>query len=228
MSNTAINWKKAYHNYTEMYQHDKQYITAGKPANQAKAALVMIHGRGGTAANIVGLARELEVNDFAIYAPQATNNTWYPYSFMAPEAQNQPALDLAIESIDALVKQIESDGIPADKIYFLGFSQGACLTLDYVGRNAKRYGGVVAYTGGLIGEQIINQRYSGDFKNTPVLITTGDPDPHVPLNRVEESVAVLKGLSADITLKVYKGRPHTISQQEIELANSIIFSGAGN
>lgn len=207
-----------------MYQHNKQYITAGKPANQAAAALIMIHGRGGTAANIASLARELNVSDFAIYAPQATNNSWYPYSFMAPEADNQPALDSAIEDISALVKQVEADGIPAEKIYFLGFSQGACLTLDYVSRNAKRYGGVVAYTGGLIGEQVINTRYSGDFAGTPVLITTGNPDPHVPLTRVEESVEVLKRLNADVTLKVYPGRPHTITQQEIDLANSIIFS----
>ncbi|MEO6498869.1 MAG: alpha/beta hydrolase [Mucilaginibacter sp.] len=207
-----------------MYQHTKQYITAGARPAQAKGALVMIHGRGGTAANIAGLAAELNAAELAVYAPQATNHSWYPYSFMAPEGDNQPALDSAIATIGELVKQIESDGIPADKIYFLGFSQGACVALEYVGRNAKRYGGVVAFTGGLIGEQLNTARYTGDFNNTPILITTGDPDPHVPLSRVEESVAILTKLNADITLKVYKGRPHTISQHEIDLANRIIFS----
>ncbi|GAA4319852.1 dienelactone hydrolase family protein [Mucilaginibacter gynuensis] len=211
-----------------MYQHTKQYITAGTPAEEAKGALVMLHGRGGTAANIVSLARELNTKDLAIYAPQATNQSWYPYSFMAPESQNQPALDSALENIGELVKQIEADGIPSEKIYFLGFSQGACLTLEYVGRNAKQYGGVVAFTGGLIGQELITSRYSGDFKNTPVLITTGDPDPHVPVSRVEESNVILTDLNAQTTVKVFKGRPHTITQQEIELADSLIFSTIGN
>ncbi|RYE16317.1 MAG: phospholipase [Sphingobacteriales bacterium] len=207
-----------------MYQHTKQYVTAGAPLANAKGALVMIHGRGGTAANIAALAAELNAADLAVYAPQATNLSWYPYSFMAPESQNQPALDSAIAIIGELVAQIETDGISPENIYFLGFSQGACMALEYVGRNAKRYGGVVAFTGGLIGEELDNARYSGDFNNTPVLITIGDPDPHVPLSRVEESVVILNKLNADVTLKVYKGKPHTISQQEIDQANNIIFS----
>ncbi|RYD93766.1 MAG: alpha/beta fold hydrolase [Sphingobacteriales bacterium] len=207
-----------------MYHHTKQYITAGAPLANAKGALVMLHGRGGTAANIASLAGELNVADLAVYAPQATNQSWYPYSFMAPESQNQPALDSAIATVGELVQQIESDGIPTDKIYFLGFSQGACVALEYVGRNAKRYGGVVAFTGGLIGEELDASRYTGDFNNTPILITTGDPDPHVPLGRVNESAGILSKLNAQVTLKVYNGRPHTISQQEIDLANSVIFS----
>lgn len=206
-----------------MYTHEHKYINAGTPVHQAKAALVMLHGRGGTAANIISLASEFDLKDVAIYAPQATHNSWYPYSFMAPEQENEPALSSALESVEALVKEIMADGVPAYRIYFMGFSQGACLTLEYVGRNAKRYGGAVAFTGGLIGQELVTQRYKGDFAGTPILITTGDPDPHVPLSRVEESVAVLKALGADVTLKVYKGRPHTISPDEIELANQVAF-----
>ena len=207
-----------------MYTHDEKYITAGAPAGEAKTALVMLHGRGGSAADIVRLTKLFNLKDAAIYAPEATNNSWYPYSFMAPEAQNQPALDSAIERVEGLVEQVEADGIPADKIFFLGFSQGACLTLEYVARNAKRYGGAVAFTGGLIGQELVKGHYKGNFNGTPILITTGDHDPHVPLNRVEESIEVLKGLGADVTLKVFPDKPHGIWQEEIQLAGSLVFS----
>jgi phospholipase/carboxylesterase len=182
----------------------------------------MLHGRGGTASNILSLARELNVAEFALYAPQATNNSWYPYSFMAPDEENQPALDSALQTIGELVKQVEQDGIPAEKIYFMGFSQGACLTLEYITRNARRFGGAIAFTGGLVGEQLTPENYTGDFNGTPVLITTGNPDVHVPLSRVQESVAVLEQHNAKVTLKVYPGRPHTITQEELELANTLI------
>ena len=208
-----------------MYTHQKQIITAGTPLDKAKGALVMLHGRGGTATNIVSLANEFDPADMAIVAPQASNNSWYPYSFMAPVAQNQPALDLALQLIDEAVKEIIAAGIPAENIYFAGFSQGACILLEYITRNAKRYGGAVAFTGGLIGEKLNSVNYNGDFNNTPILITTGDPDPHVPLSRVEESAAILKDMGANVTVKVYKGRPHTITANEIELADQLIFAG---
>jgi phospholipase/carboxylesterase len=206
-----------------MYTHSNNFKTAGAPIATATGALVLIHGRGATAANIIGLAHELNVDGMALYAPQATSNSWYPYSFMAPDADNQPALNSALETIDGLVKQIITDGIPMDKIFFLGFSQGACLTLEYITRNAQRFGGAVAFTGGLIGEHINATNYKGDFAGMPVLITTGNPDTHVPLTRVEESVEILKQLSAEVTLKVYPGRPHTITQDEIYAANQLIF-----
>ncbi|RCH53743.1 phospholipase [Mucilaginibacter hurinus] len=207
-----------------MYRHNTDYLTTGAPAPVASGALVMLHGRGGTAANISTLADDLNVSDFAVYAPQAANKSWYPYSFMAPEDQNQPALDSTMDIIGNLVQQIEKDGILPGNIFFLGFSQGACAALEYVGRNAKRYGGVVAFTGGLIGEALISTRYTGDFEGTPILITTGDPDPHVPLGRVQDSAKILRQLNGEVTLQVYKGRPHTISLPEIELANRLIFA----
>ncbi|MFA6249028.1 MAG: dienelactone hydrolase family protein [Mucilaginibacter sp.] len=206
-----------------MYTHSKQISIGGAPAANAKAALIMLHGRGASAADIMRLAREFNATEMTVYAPQATNNSWYPYSFLAPAEENEPALSSALAIVDEVVAQALADGFTADKIYFAGFSQGACLTLEYITRNAKQYGGAVAFTGGLIGEELNLNNYKGDFAGTPVLITTGDPDPHVPLSRVKESVAVLKGMNANVTLKVYKGRQHTISYDEIALANKLVF-----
>jgi phospholipase/carboxylesterase len=206
-----------------MYKHSKQISIGGVPAANAKAALIMIHGRGASADDIMQLASRLNVKDMALYAPQATNNSWYPYSFMAPVQENEPALSSALDVVEQVVEQAIADGISSDKIYFLGFSQGACLTLEYIARNAKRFGGAVAFTGGLIGEELELKNYTGDFAGTPVLVTTGDPDPHVPLSRVKESVDVLKGLNANVTLKVYQGRPHTITFEELSLANEYVF-----
>ncbi len=204
-----------------MYTHQKQVIISGRPVEKAS---IMLHGRGATAEGIIALAEHLNLVDAAIFAPQAANNSWYPYSFIAPTEQNQPALDSALKLIENIVTDIVKQGIPLHKIYFLGFSQGACLSLEYVARNAAAYGGVIAYTGGLIGNELIIQNYQGDFQHTPILITTGDPDPHVPLQRVKESVEILENLKAEISLRVYKGRPHTIQMEEIQLANELILS----
>lgn len=211
-----------------MYTHQKNIITAGIPVNEAKKAVILIHGRGASAADILSLANHFEINDAALFAPQATNNSWYPYSFMAPVKENQPALDSALLILKELVTEIEKAGIPQEQIYFAGFSQGACLTLEYISRNAGKYGGAVAFTGGLIGKEINMQHYKGNFKQTPILITTGDPDPHVPVSRVEVSKAIIEKMNARITVKIYPGRPHTITKQEIELAKKILFTTDGH
>ncbi len=204
--------------------HTKQYITSGQPLTKESKVLIMLHGRGANAEDILSLANYLPVKDFTLIAPQATNYTWYPYSFMAPTHQNEPWLGSAIDLIDSVVKELESKGIPSTNIYFLGFSQGACLTLEYVTRNAREYGGVIAFTGGLIGEKIEAEKYSGDFKNTPVFIGTSDPDPHVPVIRVKETEELMKNLHANMLVKIYKNMGHTISQQEIDSAIVHIFS----
>lgn len=205
-----------------MYKHHKQIVTAGKPIEQATKAIIMLHGRGASASGIISLKDHLDLDDYAIFAPQATENSWYPYSFMAPVSNNQLALDSALEVIAELVADIKEKGIPQENIYFLGFSQGACLTLEYVTRNAARYGGIIAFTGGLIGEKLNMANYTGDFNQTPVLITTGDPDPHVPVSRVNESVDIIKGMNASVTLEIYKLRPHTITAQELAISNVIL------
>jgi phospholipase/carboxylesterase len=184
----------------------------------------MLHGRGANAGGISNLAEELALKDPAILAPMATRSSWYPYGFLSPVEDNQPALDSALSLIDGIVEDIRFAGLPFNMIYFFGFSQGACLALEYAARNPRRYGGVIALTGGLIGEQLANYKYSGDFEQMPVLITAGDPDPHVPLNRVLESVEILEGMNANVTLRVFKGRAHTIQQEEIDLANRVVLN----
>ena len=207
-----------------MYTHSKQIITVGTPIEQAKKALIMLHGRGASANSIMSLSSRLTLPETAIIAPQATQHSWYPYSFMAPVENNEPALSSALMVIDEIVNDILKQGIAKKDIYFLGFSQGACLTLEYVARHGDTYGGVIAFTGGLIGEELNTKNYSGDFSGTPISITTGDPDPHVPLSRVEESVAQLKKMNANVVLKVYKGRPHTITEEELELAEQHVLN----
>src|SRR6188768_2554717 len=190
--------------------HQKNIITAGKELEQKNKVLIMLHGRGGSAEDILSLSSYLEVKDFSLMAPQATNNTWYPYSFLAPPPENEPWLSSALGVLKDLVDDIKSKGIPSSNIYFLAFSQGACLTLEFVARNATRYGGVVAFTGGLIGDTIYKENYTGDFAGTPVFIGTSDPDPHVPVDRVIASTGVLTEMHAEVTQKIYKNMGHTI------------------
>ena len=203
--------------------HRKSYITAGKKLQDADNALILIHGRGATAENIIGLGSELKTNDFALIAPQATNYTWYPSSFMAPVQQNEPWLSSALVMLDEVVADVRKAGIEDKNIFFAGFSQGACLTLEYITRNARRWGGAAAFTGGLIGDRIYSENYKGDFAGTPVFIGTSDPDPHVPVQRVQESTRILKSMNAVVTEKVYKGMGHTINMDEIATANSAVF-----
>jgi phospholipase/carboxylesterase len=208
-----------------MYTHSKQVVTSGTPVGEAKKAIILLHGRGGSAQDIISLKRHLDLAGMAVYAPQAANDSWYPYSFMAPAAQNQPALDSALSLIGELVAEIEADGISAENIYFGGFSQGACLTLEYTARNAKRYGGIFAFTGGLIGQELAEKNYEGNFAATPVFISTGDPDPHVPVLRVKESIEILVRMNAKVVPAIYPGRRHTISAEEIKLVNEHILIG---
>ena len=204
--------------------HTKNIIRAGKELNSNARVLVMIHGRGGSAEDILSLSSHLDVKDFSLLAPQATNHTWYPYSFLAPPAENEPWLSSAIAVLKDLVGELIQKGIPTEHIFFLGFSQGACLTLEYVTRHAGKYGGVTAFTGGLIGDKIYPANYNGDFQKTPVFIGTGNPDPHVPVERVYATSNILRDMNAVVTEKIYNGMGHTINQDEINQANQIIFN----
>lgn len=203
--------------------HKKNIQTAGKSLKDAKKALIMIHGRGADAHDILSLAAHFNVSEYALLAPEATNNTWYPYSFIAKPELNEPWLSSALNLINDIVDEVKKQGITNENIYFLGFSQGACLTLEFVTRHAQKYGGIVAFTGGLIGNKINDTNYSGDFHGTPIFIGTGNPDPHVPIERVKESVRILEKMNANVHLQVREGRPHTISTEEVEEANRLIF-----
>ncbi len=204
--------------------HEKTIVSSGKKLDEADKALILIHGRGATAEDILGLSKELAVADYAILAPQATNYTWYPHSFLAPAKQNEPWLSSALEILNELVSEINKAGIESSNIYFAGFSQGACLTLEFVTRNARRWGGVAAFTGGLIGKEIDPENYKGDFDGAYVFIGSADPDAHVPVERVQETSEVLRSMNARVTQKIYPGMGHTISADEIALANELIFN----
>lgn len=204
--------------------HRKNITTAGKELNSNSKVLIMLHGRGGTAEDILSLSSYLNVKDFTLLAPQATGNSWYPYSFLAPPSQNEPWLSSALNLLKETVDDLYNKGISSGNIYFTGFSQGACLTLEFVTRNANKYGGVAAFTGGLTGDKIYRENYKGDFQNTPVFIGTGDPDPHVPVERVYATTNILKEMNAAVIEKVYNNMGHTINQDEIEMVNKLIFN----
>jgi len=198
-------------------------ITDGVPLNDAKKALIMIHGRGAGAHDILSISKHLNVGDFALVAPQAENRTWYPYSFLVPIDENEPSFSKSLEAIHNVVIAIQQNGIEKENIYFLGFSQGACLALEFTARNAAKYGGIVAFTGGLIGDKVYENHYKGNFENTPIFIGTSDPDFHVPVERVNETEVLLKKMGATVTKKIYENMGHTISQDEIDLVNELIF-----
>ena len=201
--------------------HRKNILTAGKKIGESGRALIMIHGRGSSAANILSLATHLKVNDYTLIAPDATNNTWYPYSFLEPPSRNEPWLSSALALLSEIVNDL-TKAINRNIISFLGFSQGACLMLEFVARNAAKYGGCIAFTGGLIGDKIYGDNYKGDFQQTPVFIGTSDPDPHVPVERVYETVKILKSMNASVTEKIYENMGHTIIQDEFDCANELL------
>lgn len=203
--------------------HTNEVLTAGLPLDKASKALILVHGRGGTAADILQLQQHLLLTDFAVLAPQATQNTWYPYSFLAPPAQNEPWLTAAINSLARVVENVRQN-IAADHIYLAGFSQGACLSLEFAARHAQRFGGVIAFTGGLIGDRIYPDNYQGNFAGTPIYIGSSDTDPHVPLTRVYASENILNNMGAIVQTDIFPGMAHTILEPEIAAANRILNS----
>lgn len=194
-------------------------IYEGKALDQAKKVAIMIHGRGASAAGILGLSDHLNLSDFALIAPQAPGNTWYPYSFMAPDDSNQPSFSKSMQTVDAIIKDLIKKGFSSEQIYFIGFSQGACLSLEYTTQYAQRYGAVIAFTGGLIGEKFNPSKYHGDFQGTPVFIGSSHRDMHVPLSRIEESVKQIEKMGASVKTMIFQDTQHTIRQEEVDWVN---------
>jgi predicted esterase len=193
----------------------------------AALAVVLLHGRGGSAEDILGLASAFNLADIAYVAPQAAGHTWYPQSFLAPREANEPYLTSALAKVESVVGSIEQAGIPRDRIVIAGFSQGACLSTEFVASHPARYGGLIAFTGGLIGPPgTLDFGAEPDAKDslggTPALFCSGDPDPHVPWKRVEESASILSAMGAVVTTRRYPGRPHTISAEELGLARALL------
>jgi predicted esterase len=194
---------------------NQRVVAAGRPLDQADAAVVMVHGRGATAESILTLAEEVGRPELAYLAPQAAGSTWYPYGFMAPMEQNEPWLSSALERLGSVLAKLESEGIPAERTVLLGFSQGACLTLEFAARHAKRYAGVVAFSGGLIGPPGTPRDYPGSLDGTPVFLGCSDIDPHIPEGRVHESAEVVRRMGAQVTERIYPGMGHTVNEDEL-------------
>lgn len=201
-------------------------LTAGESLASARAAMIMVHGRGATATDILMLAEELAQPGFAYLAPEAAGNTWYPNSFLAPIASNEPGLSSGLALIGSLLEQVNEAGIPAERVVIVGFSQGACLSLEFVARHARRYGGMIALSGGLIGPDGTPRDYPGSLAATPVFLGCSDIDPHVPKERVLHSAGVLQALGGQVTAKLYPRMGHTINRDEMLMARSII-AGVG-
>jgi predicted esterase len=197
-------------------------LERGRALTSAAAAVVLLHGRGASAEDILSVADEFELPEVAYLAPEAAKHTWYPYSFLTPIEQNQPWLDSALRCVAEVVKRAMDAGIARDKIVLAGFSQGACLASEFVARNPTRYGGLIAYTGGLIGPPGTKFAYSGKLDGMPCLVASGDPDPHVPWKRVQETATALSALGGAVDLRHYPGLPHTISQEEVALGRQLL------
>ena len=186
--------------------------------------MIMIHGRGATADSILSLANEFDAEGFAYLAPQAANNTWYPFRFLEPIERNEPWLSSALQVIDDLITHVVTSGIPAERIMLLGFSQGACLTLEYAARHAQRYGGVIGLSGGLIGPDQTPRSYAGSFGGTPIFLGCSDVDVHIPLERVHEAARVLRQLGGEVTTRIYPNLDHTINQDEIDHVGELMLA----
>ena len=201
--------------------HGQRVLHAGEPLQSTRAAMILLHGRGATAEDIITIADEVQQPGWTYLAPQAAGNTWYPNPFTAPIETNEPYLSSALEMVSTLVGRLEAR-VRAQRIVLLGFSQGACLTLEWAARNARRFGAVIGLSGGLIGPDGTPRDYPGSFEGTPVFLGCSDIDPHIPKRRVIESGEVLKGMGAEVTVRLYPGMAHMVSVEELATIREIV------
>lgn len=197
-------------------------LRAGPRIPDARLVAVLLHGRGASAEDILGLAGQFSAADIAYVAPQAAGHTWYPYSFLAPLEENEPWLGSALRLISRLLDDVQRQGKSADRVVLMGFSQGACLALEFAARHARRYAAAVAFSGGLIGPPGTAREYPGTFDGMPVFLGCSDIDPHIPLARVRESAAVLRRMGAAVEERIYPRMPHTINADEIEAVDALL------
>jgi predicted esterase len=190
--------------------------------DQAAAAVILLHGRGASAEDILSLAQHFYRDDVAYIAPDAAGHTWYPLPFTAPVEQNEPYLGSALRLVHAIVHSLEGQGVPAERIMLLGFSQGACLALEYSARQPRRYGGVVGLSGGLIGVNVMQNNYAGDFAGTPVLLGCSDVDPHIPVQRISETSAILRALGAGVDMRIYPDFGHSVNEDEVSRVKEML------
>lgn len=200
----------------------EELVTAGTPVAAANAAMILVHGRGATARSIVKMGRELHEDGLALLAPQAARNTWYPNSFLAPVADNEPGRSSGLQAIADAIETATAAGIAHEDVLLLGFSQGACLASEFVARNPRRYGGLVALSGGLIGETVDPANYEGDIEETPVVIGCSDVDPHIPIERVHETAEAFERLGGAVDERIYDGMGHGINQDELDAVAALV------
>jgi predicted esterase len=197
-------------------------LRAGPAPEQARLTTILVHGRGASAADIITLAQEIGADDVAFVAPDAPGRTWYPYSFLVPMERNEPYLSQSLAILGRLVEELEQQGIDRRRLALAGFSQGACLSLEFAARHASRFAAILAFSGGLIGPPGTPRDYQGSFEGTPVFIGCSDIDPHIPVERVRESTLVLRRMGALVDERIYPGMGHTIAQDEIEAASALL------
>jgi len=202
----------------------KTILHFGADLQSAKKAMIMIHGRGATAESIAELAEHFKIEDTIYIAPQAEGHTWYPYRFIEKREANEPGISSGLKLIDSIIAALNSAGISSENIYLLGFSQGACLVVDYAARYPKKYAGVFCLSGGLIGESLIPEDYTGDLQQTPVFFGCSENDFHIPEERIHQSAEIFQSLNADVTKRIYPNLGHTINRDELALINKILNS----
>ena len=206
-----------------MLHNPANFLTAGVPLEEANRVLVLVHGRGSSARDILSLTNHLNAPDMAFVAPQATDGTWYPYSFMQPTERNEPGLSSALTVLTMLRARLQADfNLKTPQMYWLGFSQGACLTLEFVARNPAVYGGIFGLSGGLIGPEGTPRDYEGTLAETPVVLGCSDVDTHIPKERVLETAAVYERMGAIVQTKLYPNGGHTINEDELSLINTVL------
>ncbi|MEF8786013.1 MAG: dienelactone hydrolase family protein [Haloarculaceae archaeon] len=201
---------------------DQPLVTGGTDLDNADAALVAVHGRGATAQSIVNTVGRLHQPGLAILAPQAANNTWYPHSFLEPVERNEPGRSSGLQAVDDAVATATDAGISTENVLVLGFSQGACLASEYVARNPRHYGGIVAFSGGLIGQTVDPDDYEGDLEETPYFVGCSDVDPHIPVERVHVTAETFEQLNADVEERIYEGMGHGINEDEIQYVDGMV------
>jgi predicted esterase len=203
--------------------HDGQPVLhSGPELSTARLAAILLHGRGGSPEDLLSLAAEFRTPDIAYLAPQAANHTWYPYSFLSPIEKNEPWLTSALEIIDGLAATVASRGVPPERLVLLGFSQGACLALEFAARHPSRYRAVVGLSGGLIGPPGTPRAYPGSLAGTPVFLGCSDIDAHIPVERVRESAEVFRKMGARVDERIYGGMGHTVNVDEIKAVRALL------
>lgn len=205
--------------------HQNQKVVAGGvDLSDAEVGMILVHGRGASAQSMLMFSDEFDRDAIHYRAIQASRHTWYPHSFLAPKEKNQPGISSGLQAIYDQISQLNDAGIPTERVVILGFSQGACLATEFAARHPQRFGAVIGLSGGLIGNEVAVENYSGSLEQTPVFLGCSDRDPHIPQERVDVTEQIFLQLEGDVEKRIYKGMGHTVNEDEILRINLILSS----